>query len=204
MPIIPYAKVGCSSDSVVRVMRLYLVRHGRAAAGWDTDPDPGLDAVGREQAASMAARLRPLGPLSVVTSPLLRCQQTAAALGAQWNVVPRVEPLVAEIPSPEGVPMVERVEWLRIAMSGTWNQLGERYLAFRNGVMTALANIAETGTDTVVTSHFIAINAAIGAIAGDDRLLIRSLDNCSVTIVKFDHGLFQLLETGREADTLIR
>ena len=26
--------------------RVYLVRHGRAAAGWDTDPDPGLDALG--------------------------------------------------------------------------------------------------------------------------------------------------------------
>ena len=152
----------------------------------------------------MATRLRPLGPLPVVTSPLFRCQQTAAALAAQWNVVPRIEPLVAEMPSPEGVPMAERVEWLRIAMAGTWDQLGKRYTAYRDGVMTALANVAETGNDTVVTSHFIAINGVIGAIAGDDRLLIRSLDNCSVTIVKVDHGLFQLVEAGQEADTLIR
>ena len=97
--------------------RLYLVRHGRAAAGWDTDPDPALDAVGREQAAAMAARLEPLGPLAVVTSPLLRCQQTAAALAERWNVVPRIESLVAEIPSPQGVPMTERIEWLRVAMT---------------------------------------------------------------------------------------
>lgn len=190
-------------------MRLYLVRHGRAAAGWDTDPDPGLDAVGREQAVTMATRLRSLGPLPVVTSPLRRCQQTAAALAAQWNVVPRIEPRIAEIPSPAGVPMAERVGWLRIAMAGTWNQLGERYTAYRDGVMAALAQIADTGNDTVVTSHFVAINAAIGAIAGDNRLLIRSLDNCSVTIVNcvvngLDHGLFQLVEAGQEADTLIR
>ncbi len=184
--------------------RLYLVRHGRAAAGWDSDPDPGLDAAGRAQVAAMAARLRALGPLAVVTSPLLRCQQTAAPLAEQWDVVPRIEPGVAEIPSPEGVPMAERVEWLRVAMAGTWTQLGDRYIAFRDGVMSALSNIATAGEDTVVTSHFIAINAALGAMLGDDRLLLRSLDNCSVTIVTFDCGLFQLVETGQEADTLIR
>ena len=184
--------------------RLYLVRHGRAAAGWDSDPDPGLDALGREQAAAMAARLMPLGPLNVVTSPLLRCQQTAATLATQWNVMPRIEPGVAEIPSPEGVPMTERIEWLRVAMAGTWSQLGGRYTAFRDGVMVALTQIATGGADTVVTSHFIAINAAIGAVLGDDRVLLRSLDNCSVTIVTVNRGLFQLVETGEEADTLIR
>ena len=156
------------------------------------------------QAAAMAARLLPLGPMNVVTSPLQRCQQTAAALAKQWNVIPRIDPGVAEIPSPEGVPMTERVEWLRVAMAGTWKQLGERYIAFRDGVMTALTSIAAGGVDTVVTSHFIAINAAIGAILDDDRLLLRSLDNCSVTIVTVVGGMFQLVETGEEADTLIR
>ena len=188
--------------------RLYLVRHGRAAAGWDSDPDPGLDALGSEQAAAMAAALSPLGPLDVVTSPLLRCQQTAAVLAQQWNVIPRIEPGVAEIPSPEGVPMTDRVEWLRVAMAGTWAQLGPRYIAFRDGVMTALTNIATCGADTVVTSHFIAINAALGVMLGDDRLLLRSLDNCSVTIVDYivtkRGGMFRLVESGEEADTLIR
>ena len=188
--------------------RLYLVRHGRAAAGWDSDPDPGLDALGREQACAMAARLAPLGPLAVVTSPLLRCQQTAEPLAQQWNVTPRIEAGVAEIPSPVGVPMTERIEWLRVAMAGTWTELGPRYVAFRDGVMTALTNIANIGADTVVTSHFIAINAALGAMLGDDRLLLRSLDNCSVTIVDWRvtkaGGMFHLVESGEEADTLIR
>jgi broad specificity phosphatase PhoE len=157
----------------------------------------------------MAARLKSVGPLPIFTSPLLRCRQTAAALATEWNVVPQVEPLVAEIPSPEGVPMAERVEWLRVAMAGTWTQLGERYTAFRDGVMSALSRIANTGADSVVASHFVAINAAIGSIVGDDRLLIRSLDNCSVTIIDYTvkdsaGGLFQLVESGQEADTLIR
>ncbi|MBI4883740.1 MAG: histidine phosphatase family protein [Actinobacteria bacterium] len=188
--------------------RLYLVRHGRAAAGWDTDADPGLDDIGREQAAALVGRLATLGPLEIVTSPLLRCQQTASALAEQWRVTPRVEPRVAEIPSPAGVPMVARVEWLRLAMAGTWQHLDARYLAFREGALAALAEIAAGGAATVVTTHFVAINAVIGAALGDDRLLIRSLDNCSVTIVDVDQrgrsGLFQLVEAGQEADTLIR
>ena len=96
---------------------LYLVRHGRAAAGWNTDPDPGLDDLGRHQAEQVAARLAPLGPLAVVTSPLRRCQETAVPLCRTWRTTARIEPAVAEIPSPEGVDMADRVEWLRVAMA---------------------------------------------------------------------------------------
>jgi broad specificity phosphatase PhoE len=183
------------------VTRIYLVRHGRAAAGWNTDPDPGLDDLGRHQAAEMTARLSPLGPLDLVTSPLLRCQETAVGLAAAWGLVPRVEPGVAEIPSPEGVAMADRVEWLRIAMAGTWSAMGPRYTAFRDGVADALRTMPN---DTVVTSHFVAINAALGAAIGDDRLVIRSLDNCSVTVIDVLDGELHLVEGGHEADTLIR
>lgn len=181
--------------------RLYLVRHGQAAAGWNTDPDPGLDAVGRHQAAAMTARLAPLGPLELVSSPLLRCQETASGLAQAWGVSARIEPAVAEIPSPEGVAMADRVEWLRLAMAGSWAALGPRYTEFRDGVAAALAALPH---DTVVTSHFIAINAAIGVATGDDRLVIRSLDNCSVTVIDVLHGALHLVEGGHEADTLIR
>ena len=49
---------------------LRLVRHGRASAGWDRDPDPGLDSLGWEQARAVAARLAGFGPLPVLVSPL--------------------------------------------------------------------------------------------------------------------------------------
>jgi broad specificity phosphatase PhoE len=183
------------------VTRLYLVRHGRAAAGWNTDPDPGLDDLGRHQAAEMTVRLATLGPLDLVTSPLLRCQETATGLASAWGVVPRIEPGVAEIPSPEGVAMEDRVEWLRSAMAGTWQQMGSRYTAFRDGVADALRALPN---DAVVTSHFVAINAALGVAVGDDRLVIRSLDNCSVTVIDVVEGVLHLVEGGHEADTLIR
>ncbi len=181
--------------------RLYLVRHGRAAAGWDTDPDPGLDDLGRHQAQRMADRLGPLGPLPLVTSPLARCQQTAAVLAGRWNCAARIEPMVAEIPSPDGIPMGQRTGWLRAAMAGTWTQLGQRYVDFRDGVAGCLASMNE---DTVVASHFIAINAAIGVATNDDAVVIRSLDNCSVTIIDVIDGALHLVEGGVEADTLIR
>ena len=181
--------------------RLYLVRHGRAAAGWDTDPDPGLDEIGQRQAVAATARLAPFGPLPILTSPLRRCQETAMPLAATWSVEPLIEPAVAEIPSPQGVAMADRIDWLRVAMSGTWADLGTRYVAYRDQVGKVLAAVP---ADTVVFSHFIAINAAIGAATGDDRLVVRSLDNCSVTVMDVVDGALQLVESGHEADPLIR
>jgi broad specificity phosphatase PhoE len=182
--------------------RVHLVRHGRAAAGWDTDPDPGLDELGRQQSLDVCARLAPLGPLHVETSPLRRCQETAAPLLSAWRLPLLVEPRIAEIPSPEGVAMTDRVDWLRAAMQGTWGALGERYTSFRDGVVAA---VRACPRDTVMFSHFVAINAVIGAALGDDRLVIRSLDNCSVTVVDVGaDGALTLVEGGHEADTLIR
>lgn len=183
------------------VVRLYLVRHGRAAAGWDDDPDPPLDDVGRRQADELASQLAPLGPLPMLVSPLRRCRETAVPLASAWGIDPVVEPAVAEIPSPPGVPMGERVAWLRQAMAGTWAELDPRYRSFRDGVV---ARLLDCGADTVVVSHFVAINAAIGAALGDDRVVIDRVDNCSVTVLEAVAGQLRLVARGRQADTLIR
>ncbi|MFL6137177.1 MAG: histidine phosphatase family protein [Frankiaceae bacterium] len=62
-----------------------LVRHGRTTAnssgvlaGWSEGV--GLDDAGREQAAALAERLRPVPLATIVTSPLQRCRETADAL----------------------------------------------------------------------------------------------------------------------------
>ena len=186
-------------------VRLILVRHGRAEAGWDSALDPGLDGLGRAQAREVAELLAPLGPRPILTSPLRRCRQTAEPLAVAWGVVPVVEPLVAELPSPEGVDVGARTTWLRAAMQGTWSDLGERYLAYRQALVARLLAVE---VDTVVVSHFVAINAALGAADGDDRVLIASLDNCSRTVVDVVDGAtgprLQVVAVGAEADTLIR
>ncbi len=178
-----------------------MVRHGRAAAGWDDHHDPPLDALGEQQAAAVAARLAPAGPVAIVTSPMQRCRQTAAALSGLWGVTPTVAPAVSEIPSPDGVPTDARVAWLRETMRSTWSDLGERYVAYRDGVVAYLLGLP---TDTIVFSHFVAINVAIGAAIGDDRVLIHRLDNCSATVLAAADGRLRLIEAGHEADTLIR
>jgi len=182
---------------------VHLVRHGRAAAGWDVDPDPGLDDVGHQQAAATAASLAELDRRVIVSSPLRRCRETASHLARIWGDVPiTIESAVAEIPSPEGIPMGERVPWLRRTMAGSWAELDPRYLDFRDGVVSWLRERREP---TVVFSHFIAINVVIGHCLGDDRLVIDSLDNASVTVVEVaDDGRLRLVERGRQAETLIR
>ncbi len=150
----------------------------------------------------MAQHLAPLGPAKVISSPLTRCQQTAEPLCKAWNTTAQICQEVAEIPSPQGVPISERVEWLRTAMSGTWESLGPRYTKFRDDLVNFVRQIRE---DTVVVSHFVAINAIVGNIASSDRLVLHRLDNCSVTIVERNtNGELKLIEVGREADTLIR
>ncbi|MEO8162814.1 MAG: histidine phosphatase family protein [Ilumatobacteraceae bacterium] len=182
--------------------RLYFVRHGRAAAGWDAELDPGLDELGHQQAREMADQLAPLGPMSVMTSPLLRCQQTAVPLCEAWNSKPEISPEVGEIPSPEGVPKSDRVVWLRKTMGGTWLSLGPRYTIFRDEVVNFIRQI---NSDTVIFSHFMAINAVIGRTQDDDRLVLFRLDNCSITSVELGtNGNLKLIQSGREADTLIR
>jgi len=185
---------------------LYLVRHGRAAAGWNVDPDPALDDLGRTQSVDVAAKLAGVGPIAVYSSPLRRCRETSQPLASRWGVDVAIEPRVAEIPSPEGHTLETRIDWLRAAMAGTWSQLvesdGPRYADFRSNLLAALAAIE---TDAVVFSHFIAINVVIGAATADDRMVIASLDNCSVTTVASDRrGGFTIEAIGNEADTLIR
>jgi len=184
--------------------RIHLVRHGRARGGWDDDPDPGLDELGREQAERLVDRLAgsgaPTAP-ALVTSPLRRCRETIAPLAGRWAMTPIVDPAVAELPSPPGVPMGARVPWLRQAMAGHWSDLGADYEAYRDGVVAAVAALPD---GAVVCSHFVAINGVIGACVGDDRVLLRSLDNTSVTVVETTADGLVLVVGGHEADTLIR
>lgn len=185
--------------------RVYMVRHGRAAAGWDVDPDPALDELGRTQSLSVASRLSSRGPLPIVSSPLLRCQQTAFPLATAWKQPVAIEPRVGEIPSPEGYALEDRVTWLREVMAGTWTEAGarsgEHYVAYRNSIAEFVASREE---DTVIFSHFVAINAVIGKAMGTDEVLIASLDNCSVTTFEVGNGELVIVELGGEADTLIR
>src|ERR1700693_5457546 len=98
--------------------RIYMVRHGKAAAGFGEDMDPGLDALGHAQAQAVAQKLSPIGPLPILSSPLRRTQETAVPLAKLWTRAPIIETAVAEIPSPKGMTLEGRVQWLRGVMAG--------------------------------------------------------------------------------------
>jgi broad specificity phosphatase PhoE len=181
------------------VVRLYLVRHGKAAASFSEAPNPGLDTTGLTQAEAMAERLAPLGPLPIVTSPLKRTRETAAPLERRWRFTARVEPSVGEIPSPMADPPA-RGDWLRAVMASTWSAQPDELQTWRRRVVDALVAL---GRPTVVVSHFIAINVAVGAAEGDDRVVGFAPDHCSVTVLDVEDGGLRLVRRGVERATQV-
>ena len=176
--------------------RIYMVRHGRAAAGFGEDMDPGLDALGRQQADAAAERLVGLGPRLILSSPLRRTQETAAPLAKLWDRTPVIEHAVAEIPSPKGMGLEERVVWLRKTMAGSWRDVPPALAEWREACVAA---IAAQPADAVVFSHYVAINVLMGAAVKDDRVVVFSPENCSVTVFDNAGGTLRLLEKGSEA-----
>lgn len=180
-------------------MRLHLVRHGHAAAGWGEDLDPGLDDVGRAQAVDLAERLGDIGPMPIVSSPLQRAQQTAAPLAEQWGVEPVVESAVGEIPSPT-TDLAQRSAWLRDALRGRWVDLGPGVIAWRSQLIATLAALPD---DTVVFTHFVAINAVVAAASGSDELIVFAPANASRTVLDINADGLSLVELGRQADSAV-
>lgn len=179
--------------------KFYMIRHGRAAAGWAEDRDPGLDDLGREQSEAVA-QVMAKGPiLPIISSPMKRCRETSQPLCKLWRDEARIVKAVAEIPSP--TPDLEaRTEWLMKAMAGNWSALDQPFLDWRDNVVKTLLAIE---TDTVIFSHYIAINAAIGNATGDDRLVCFRPDNTSVHEFSNDGGKLSIVQLGKEAETTV-
>jgi broad specificity phosphatase PhoE len=190
------------------VPRLYLIRHAKPAATWSEAADPGLDATGQAQAVLTAAELvmRISGTLPIYTSPLQRCRQTAAALEPLWRRPAQLMTEVAEIPAPP-LPLEQRHLWLQQAMAGTWTQLQQRsqpdwpdYLGWRR---TLLARVTALDEDSVIFSHYIAINAIVAASRDEDAVVCFKPDHASLSIVEVQGGKLQLVELGQQAQTLV-
>jgi broad specificity phosphatase PhoE len=164
--------------------------------------DPGLDAVGREQATAAAQALAALGPCPVYTSPLRRTRETAAPLEAIWATRAVVEPAVGEIVSPTS-DLAARAAWLGEVMRSRWDQLGPDLLRWRGGVIGALLAIATAAPLSVIVTHFIAINVAVGEATGDRRVMCFAPDNCSRTLLDVSSGKLEVVERGGEAVTAV-
>jgi broad specificity phosphatase PhoE len=165
--------------------RLVLVRHGRPDGTWGRDPDPGLDDLGHEQASAVA--------IDVVVSPLRRTRETAAPLVARWGVTPVVEAGVGELTAPADAPP-DHTAWLRTLMAGTVADHADVMVPFHSRVLGAIRALR---ADAVVVTHFLAINAVVGAATGDDRVACFAPDHCSCTTVELDaDGGLRVVELG--------
>jgi broad specificity phosphatase PhoE len=187
--------------------RVYMIRHGRPAAVWGDEgaADPGLDAEGRAQAEAAADALLALPaeerPRLVVSSPLRRCRETAAPLAARLGVEVLIEPAVAEIPTPQGLAPEARGPWLRSAFQGLWSAIpGDLdYLAWRDAVARAVAQ----RPGAAVFSHFVALNAAVGAAQGSARVLSFEPDHASITAFDVAPEGLRLAALGRSLKTRV-
>ncbi len=178
-----------------------LVRHGKAAAGFGAHPDPGLDDLGRAQAAAVANMLndqhtsRP----KLLSSPLARAYETAQALADRWDAPISIESRVAEIPSPT-TDLQARAQWLSEAMAGNWSALDDSVQQWRQALADFLLSC---DSDCIIFSHYVAINAAVGAAMDDDRMRIFGPDNCSVTTFDNAGSMLRVVELGKVAETHI-
>lgn len=176
-----------------------LVRHGKAAAGWE-DADPPLDDVGRAQAEAMAAAIGG-APRPLFVSPLRRTRETANALERLWAIDAVVEPRVGEVVAPTA-DLNERMVWLRAFLSDTYAAAGPHYEAWRDSVLDTLRALPD---GAVVVTHFVAINAAIGKAWADERVTCQPVDNCSRTVIEIDPSTddWRVVELGAAAQTVV-
>ena len=184
--------------------RLYLIRHGKPASTWGgDDDDPGLDETGRAQAAAVRDWLVALPederPKRVTSSPLRRCRETAQPTADALGVAVEIDPIVGEIPTPATLNPMERGSWLRQVFSGTWGEIkGDLdYNEWRRDIVGSL----RARGDTAVFSHYVAINAVVSHLLGEDKVLAFRPDHASITILETDGRDLTLVAKGREAVT---
>jgi len=180
--------------------RLFLVRHGEPEAAWGgPDEDPGLSAEGRAQAEVAAQALAGLGPLAVQSSPMRRCQETAAPYAQLIGGAVRLEPRLSEVPTPPGVGdrrvwLQQNFPWQGGAARG-WDDLEAHLRDWRQDVLSYVRAI---DADTVAFSHFIAINVIAGAALGRDETIVCKPAYASITEIEVSPTSLRLVRHGAE------
>lgn len=179
--------------------RIYVIRHGKAAASFTDDLDPGLDSLGRRQAEATATLLQDKTPLQLVSSPLKRAQETAHPLAQKLNKQVLIDDRIAEIPSP-GLDLGERGVWLQGIMQGYVEDLSPELKNWRKNMIQCLLDVTE---DTAFFSHFVAINLLVGEAESRKEVMVFRPDNGSISSFESDGKNLRLLERGAEAETKI-
>ena len=189
---------------------LWLIRHGDAIPGPEEIIPSGvyddlpLSSVGREQAQALAERLGDMRFDAIYSSPLKRCQQTAAPLAERLDLTPVIVPGIKEIrigeirPLPDDLNDLQalskalqerQIDIVRIAgEEGNWDAIknSERSKDFRKRVVTAIDDIASkhSGQRVLVFAHGGVINAYAAAVLGLEKDFFFPCANTSITVVR--------------------
>jgi probable phosphomutase (TIGR03848 family) len=178
-----------------------LVRHGLTSmtgpvlAGWT--PDVHLDDRGREQAVRLAERLLPVPVAAIVSSPLDRCQETAAALATGRDMTVETDDALGECRYGDWTGQ----ELKKLAKDPLWKvvQAHPSAARFPNGealretqaraVEAVRAQSERLGNDAtwVAVSHADVIKAIVADALGVhlDMFQRIQIDPCSLSVVRY-------------------
>ena len=181
-------------------MKVYLVRHGEAAASWDQDRDPSLSDLGAKQARDAANKLAPLlnDNTSIVSSPLKRAQATAAPLAEKLGRDVTINDAFREVPSPAS--LENRRAWLHEMMQRCWSEQPNELHYWRDTILNALHDMKQ---DSVIFTHFMVINAVIGKLTNREETVCFRPDYVSVTKIENIGGAMALIDAGTEMTTVV-
>jgi len=152
---------------------LIVVRHGQTLANARGlllgRADPSLDAVGRDQAAAVAAALTPLDPRArVIASPLARARETAAIIAGERAIDIEIDERWIELDSGEleGTPVadVPADTWRRWRADPDFVPAGGeslRALGARVGEACGELLADAVDRDIVVVTHVSPVKAAV-------------------------------------------
>ncbi len=193
-----------------QVCELLLIRHADAIPEADEIIPGGiyddlpLSRKGRQQALALAERLQTISCAALYSSPLRRCQETAAPLLERLNkpliLVPEIKEvrLSQQLPPPidheDRTALVEAL-WQRqhaiiaaAAASGSWDSVegSEPSAQFRARVVKGINEITTQhfGERILVFTHGGVINAYLAEVLGLDKDFFFPCGNTSVSIVR--------------------
>ena len=191
---------------------LYLNRHAVAIPGPDEIIPSGiyddlpLSKEGREQAQKLAERLKSIHFDAAYSSPLRRCQQTAAPLlsyiDLQATIIDGIKEIAGD--NPLDIPQVQagdnlevltkalqarQMEIIRlVGNSGHWDAVSSQESSkdFRQRVVTSIDGIAQQhiGQRVLVFCHGGVINAYIADVLGLETDFFFPCANTSITVVR--------------------
>jgi probable phosphoglycerate mutase len=198
--------------SVHAVTTIHLARHGETdwnrELRWQGHSDPPLNALGRQQASTLAESLAGMRIAAVYASDLRRASETAEIVAGRLGVPLRLDAALRELDvgSWEGRTLAELkarqpdavTRWEESGEHG-WDG-GEGHGEMATRVLEAIRSIAaeHVGEEVLVVSHGGPMRALKAFAAGldypDDRRSVPYTANCEVCAIAVEDGTIRGLD----------